>query len=177
MRYSLPMPNATTARSHNGQLFDSAVDRTARSASDIRTICRELKINVKDLGPADIDRIVAYVGEACTSCGNNRRIHNLPHAPSALCPTGYTSKESHMSDQTVATPADQPARKRTGSTTRSTDRAAKASTGLTAAEVARDNSLDARKFRAFLRSTDTPRTFARKADATKAVKQYQKSIS
>lgn len=45
--------------------------------------------------------------------------------------------------------------------------------GLTAASVARDNSLDARKFRSFLRAQGIDRTFSTKAAATKAVRAFK----
>lgn len=45
--------------------------------------------------------------------------------------------------------------------------------GLSAADVARANDLDARKFRAYLRSQNIARTFTSKASADKAVKAFR----
>lgn len=63
-----------------------------------------------------------------------------------------------------------------GSTTRSKARAAQApAEGITAATVARDNELDARKFRAFLRAEGIDRTFATRKAATAAVRAFRKA--
>ncbi len=48
---------------------------------------------------------------------------------------------------------------------------------MTAAQVARDNGLDGRRFRSFLRAMDMDRRFATKAQAAKAVKAFQKAIA
>jgi hypothetical protein len=53
--------------------------------------------------------------------------------------------------------------------------AKRAATGLSAAQVARDNELDARKFRAFLRANDMPRHFDNKTKANAAVKKFRKA--
>lgn len=52
---------------------------------------------------------------------------------------------------------------------------ARGATGvLTAAEIARDHNLDARKFRAFLRARGIDRTFPNKSAANKAVRDFSK---
>ncbi len=72
---------------------------------------------------------------------------------------------ANTKDSDMPATAAKPARKTT---------AKPAATGLTAATVARDNDLDPRKFRSFLRGQDIARTFETKAAATKAVKAFRK---
>jgi hypothetical protein len=48
---------------------------------------------------------------------------------------------------------------------------------VSAAQVARDNGLDGRRFRAYLRAMDMPRKFATKAEVTKAVKAFQAAVT
>jgi hypothetical protein len=90
--------------------------------------------------------------------------------------TALTTKETTMPTTTEAKPARRSRASQPRPSTKQTARRSSDSTeGISAAQVARDNELDARKFRAFLRSNDMPRQFARKADATKAVKAFRKA--
>lgn len=162
----------TDTRPANTRLFDDIVDQTGRSPSAVRKGAKELNINVRDLDIDSVQSLIDHFKPACKGCG----LHFGLHPDTTLCPSGYTTtKGTIMSESTETTT---PARKRQGSTTRSAERAAKpATSGLTAAQVARDNSLDARKFRAFLRGAGIDRTFANKTAVNKAIKAFAKSQS
>jgi hypothetical protein len=142
----------------NAAAFEYVMRECCASPSQVRAAARQLGVDYHALAEDD------------TSC--RALIDHFNANPTAQ--SKYQSEEDTNVMATTKTAA-QPARKREGDTTRTAKRAAQE--GISAAQVARDAGIDPRRFRAFLRSQGIARSFARKADATKAVKAFQKAAA
>jgi hypothetical protein len=133
----------------------------AASSSQVRSAAKELQVDYKNIDQTTADKLSEY-------------FQNHPTAE-------FTAQETDMTDVTAITLEG--ARKQNlkpmsaghVKVNQTSNVAKRAATGLSAAQVARDNELDARKFRAFLRANDMPRHFDNKTKANAAVKKFRKA--
>jgi hypothetical protein len=143
------MPNATAHLNH----FEALMARHAASSSQVRSAAKELQVDYKNIDQTAADKLSEY-------------FQNHPTAESIAQETDMPATE---------TVAVKPAARKRTEKSQTSNVAKRAATGLSAAQVARDNELDARKFRAFLRANDMPRHFDNKTKANAAVKKFRKA--
>jgi hypothetical protein len=108
--------------------------------------------------------------------------HIIRSTPNLTQSSSANNKEATMASKTRTNKSNAKSTSRTrkgkaAPTARNAKRQTEApkASGLSAAQVAKDNELDARKFRAFLRSAGIDRTFANKTAANKAVRAFRKA--
>jgi hypothetical protein len=149
------MPNATAHLNH----FEALMARHAASSSQVRSAAKELQVDYKNIDQTAADKLSEY-------------FQNHPTAE-FTAQNEETNMGINLTTGTI-TIDNKPPRKRTEKS-QTSNVAKRAATGLSAAQVARDNELDARKFRAFLRANDMPRHFDNKTKANAAVKKFRKA--